>query len=92
MLIGKLVRKLIVWHDIMGETPFKVANSLLGSSKHAGNALYELLTLQSLLAMRVNISDSFGEFRIPDELAGLFAGDSYATSVDGAGLFEESEI
>ena len=91
VLIGKLVRKFTAWHDVMGETPFRVANSLLGSSKRTGNALYELATLQSLLAMRVNISDGFGEFRIPDELADLFAGNSYTAPVDGAGLFEESQ-
>jgi len=90
VLIGKLVRKFTAWHDVMGEVPFRIANSLLGPSKHTSNALHELLTLQSLLVMRVNISDGFGEFRIPDELADLFAGGGTYSAADGAGLFEES--
>ena len=90
VLIGKLVRKFTAWIEVMGEVPFRVANSLLGSNKRTGNALYELVNIQSLLAMRVNISDGFGEFRIPDELTDMFAGNSHVRPTDGVGLFEES--
>ena len=89
VLLGKLIRKFAMWMDVLGELPFRVRNSLLGSNRRAENVLYELTTLQSLLAMRVNISDGFGEFRIPDELADLFAGNAYTVVPDGAGLFEE---
>jgi len=87
MLIGKLVRKFTAWLEVMGEAPFKVANSLLGGNKRTANALYELVNIQSLLAMRVNISDGFGEFRIPDELADTFAGNSDIRQLDS--LLEE---
>jgi len=90
VLFGKLMRKLSMWMEVLGEFPFRVCNSLLGSNKRVENVLYELTTLQSLLAMRVNISDGFGEFRIPDELADLFAGNAYTAAQDGTGLFEET--
>jgi hypothetical protein len=90
VLLGKLLRKAAVWMEVLGEFPFKVTNSLLASSKRGSNVLQELVALQSLLAMRVNISDGFGEFRIPDELADLFAGNVDASSIEGLGLFEES--
>jgi hypothetical protein len=90
VLIGKLTHKFKAWQDVMGEVPFRVANSLLGQNKRNTYVLYEMAAMQSLLAMRVNISDGFGEFRIPDELAGLFAGETFTPSPGGAGLFEES--
>jgi hypothetical protein len=90
VLIGKLLRKFTVWQDAVGDVPFRVANSLLGTNKRTGNALHELITLQSLLAMRVNISEGFGEFRIPDELADLFAGAGTYSAADDAKLFEDA--
>jgi len=92
VLIGKLLRKFAIWQDVVGDVPFRVANSLLASNKRAGSALQELAMLQSLLAMRVNISDGFGEFRIPDELGDLFAGGGAYSAADGAGLFEETLV
>jgi hypothetical protein len=88
VLLGKLLRRLTMWMEVMGELPFKVTNSLL-DDKHDSNAVREFVTLQSLLAMRVNISDGFGEFRIPEELAVLFEGNS-TEGTDEAGLFEEA--
>jgi hypothetical protein len=73
MLLGKLVRRVGGWMDVLGDTPFRVTNSLLATDTRGSHMLQELSTIQALLAMRVNVSDSFGEFRIPEELSSLFA-------------------
>lgn len=91
VLIGKLVRKLMTWHDAVGEVPFRVDNSLLGPNKRSSSALQEMATLQSFLAMRVNISDGFGEFRIPEELSNLFGRYAADVPTNGHSLFEEAE-
>jgi hypothetical protein len=73
MLIGKLQRKVGAWMDVMGSVPFRVVNSLLATDTRDSQMLQEISTLQALLAMRVNVSDTFGEFRVPDEFSSLFA-------------------
>ena len=73
VLLDKLIRRVALWMDIMGEVPFRVVNSLLSTDKRGSHVLHELTTMQSLLAMRVYVSDNFGEFRIPDELAASLA-------------------
>jgi hypothetical protein len=65
LLFDRLVRKFALWMEILGETPFRVSNSLLSSDKRGSNVLQELTMIQTLLAMRVNVTDSFGEFDIP---------------------------
>ena len=64
-LISKFTRKLALWMDILGELPFKVGNPQL-SDRHSAHALQELLSIQTLLAMRVNVTPDFGEFNIPE--------------------------
>lgn len=79
VLLDKLIRKMSMWMDALGDTPFKVVNSLMASEKKDSHVLHELMTMQALLAMRVNVTDSFGEFRIPEELTNLLSsGDSIA--------------
>ena len=56
--------------DILGEDPFQVVNTALPSDRKGSHLLQELSVIQSLLSMRVNVPDSFGEFRIPEELSG----------------------
>ncbi|MDR3264960.1 MAG: hypothetical protein LBT15_03015 [Synergistaceae bacterium] len=73
VLLDRLLRRLLVWMDSLGELPFRVVNSLISADKRGSHMLQELATMQALLAMRVNVSDSFGEFRIPDELSGMLA-------------------
>lgn len=73
VLLDKVIRKVAIWMDVLGEVPFRVVNSLIASDKKGSHVLHELLTMQALLAMRVNVSDSFGEFRIPEELASLLS-------------------
>jgi hypothetical protein len=68
VLLDRLLRRLLVWMDTLGELPFRVANFMVTVDKRGSHVLQELTTMQALLAMRVNVSDSFGEFRIPDEL------------------------
>jgi hypothetical protein len=72
-LLNKLLRKMPAWMDVLGEAPFKVVNSMLSTNGRASHMFQELTTLQALLAMRVNVTDSFGEFRIPEEFTSLFA-------------------
>ncbi len=71
MLLGKIIKRVALWMDILGEEPFKVTNSFMPSSKKESHILQELTFMQSMLAMRINVTDSFGEFRIPDELTTL---------------------
>jgi hypothetical protein len=66
-LIGKFTRKLAFWMDIHGEVPFKVNNPTL-PGRHSTHALQELLSMQTLLTMRVNVTPDFGEFNIPESL------------------------
>jgi hypothetical protein len=72
-LLGKVLRKSSEWMDLWGDAPFRLVNSLLATDSHHSHMLQELTTLQALLAMRVNVSDSFGEFHIPEEFTSLFA-------------------
>ncbi|MDR2176403.1 MAG: hypothetical protein LBO82_10780 [Synergistaceae bacterium] len=65
-LIGKFTRKLALWMDILGELPFKVVNPL--SDRHGSHVLQELVSMQTLLTMRVNVTTEFGEFNIPESL------------------------
>jgi hypothetical protein len=62
-----------VWMNLWGDEPFRVVNSLVAMDNRNSHVLQELATLQALLAMRVNVSDNFGEFHIPEELTTLFA-------------------
>jgi hypothetical protein len=71
-LISKFLRKAGEWMNLLGDEPFKVVNSLAADSR-GSHMLQELVTLQALLAMRVNVTDSFGEFHIPEEFTTLFA-------------------
>jgi hypothetical protein len=71
LLFDKLLRRLLVWMDVLGEQPFRVENSMLSMDRRGSHMLQELATMQGLLAMRVNVSDSFGEFRIPEELSNM---------------------
>jgi hypothetical protein len=81
-LLGKILRKASEWMDLWGDDPFRVTNSLLTTDSHRSNVLQELTTLQALLAMRVNVSDSFGEFHIPEEFTSLFAMSEMSASLD----------
>jgi hypothetical protein len=74
-LIGNFLRKAGEWTNLLGEEPFKVVNTLVATDNRSSHMLQELALLQALLAMRVNVSDSFGEFHIPEELTALFAMD-----------------
>ena len=76
VLLDKVIRRVALWMDILGETPFRVVNSLLPSDRKGSHVLHELTSMQSLLVMRINVTDSFGEFRIPDELTTLLASGS----------------
>ena len=69
LLLGKVVRRVALWMDVLGEEPFRVVNAALPSDRKGSHVLHELSVIQSLLSMRVNVTDSFGEFRIPEELA-----------------------
>ena len=73
ILLDKLMRKLSVWMDTLGEAPFRVINSLIATDKRGSYVQQEIATLQALLSMRVNVSDNFGEFSIPEELSGLLS-------------------
>lgn len=73
VLLDRLIRKVTVWMDVVGETPFRVVNSLIASDSRGSHLLQELATMQGLLAMRINVTDNFGEFRIPEELTNLLA-------------------
>ena len=78
ILIGKLLQKVTLWTNALGEEPFRVVNSILSPDGRSAEGrdthlLQELATLQALLAMRVNVSDNFGEFHIPEEFTGLLA-------------------
>jgi hypothetical protein len=70
MLLGRLLRQASQWMDFWGEEPLRVVNSLLETRARDSHILHELATLQALLAMRVNVAENFGEFQIPDALAG----------------------
>jgi hypothetical protein len=72
-LLGRFLRKAGAWADLVGEEPFKVINSLVATDRRGSHVRQELAMLQALLAMRVNISDNFGEFLIPEEFTTLFA-------------------
>lgn len=75
LLLGKAVRRVALWMDILGEESFQVVNAAFPSDRRGSHVLQELSMIQSLLSMRVNVTDSFGEFRIPEELRGpAFAG------------------
>lgn len=76
VLIDKVIHRTALWMDILGEEPFRVTNSLLPSDRKGSHVLNELTSMQALLVMRVNVTDSFGEFRIPDELTTLLASGS----------------
>lgn len=69
LLLGKVIRRVALWMDVLGEDPFWVVNTMLPSDRKGSHVLQELSTIQSLLSMRVNVTDSFGEFRIPEELS-----------------------
>jgi hypothetical protein len=69
-LIGKFTRKLAFWMDALGELPFKVVNPLL-PDRHSSHILQELLSIQTLLTIRVNVTPDFGEFDIPETLGGI---------------------
>jgi hypothetical protein len=64
-LIGKFTRKLALWMDVLGELPFKVTNPLT-SDRHSSHVLQELLSMQTLLTIRVSVTPDFGEFDIPE--------------------------
>jgi hypothetical protein len=82
-LLGRFLRKMGAWMDLLGDEPFRVVNSLIATDNRNSHVLQELSTLQALLAMRVNVSDSFGEFHIPEEFTALFAmNDSMDRSID----------
>jgi hypothetical protein len=72
-LLGRFLRKVGAWTNLVGGEPFRVVNSLVATDKRGSHVSQELTTLQALLAMRVNISDNFGEFLIPEEFTTLFA-------------------
>jgi hypothetical protein len=72
-LLDKLLHRISVWMEALGEVPFRVANFIIAGDKRGSQVLQELTTIQALLAMRVNVSDSFGEFRIPEELSNMLA-------------------
>ena len=77
LLLGKAVRRVALWMDVLGEEPFQVVNAALPSDRNrrGSHVLQELSVIQSLLSMRVNVTDGFGEFRIPEELRGpVFTG------------------
>jgi hypothetical protein len=74
-LIGNFLRKAGEWMNLLGEEPFKVVNSLVATDNRGSHMVQELALLQALLAMRVNVSDNFGEFHIPEELTALFGMD-----------------
>jgi hypothetical protein len=69
-LIGKFTRKLALWMDVLGELPFKVVNPQL-PDRHSSHVLQELLSIQTILTTRVNVTPDFGEFDIPDTLGGI---------------------
>ena len=71
MLLGKVIHRVALWMDILGEEPFRVTSAARPGESHRGDThvLHELSVLQSLLSMRVSVSDSFGEFPIPGELS-----------------------
>ena len=71
LLLGRAIRRVALWMDILGEESFQVVNAALPSDRRGSHLLQELSVIQSLLSMRVNVPDSFGEFRIPEELSGL---------------------
>jgi hypothetical protein len=77
-LLDRLTRKFAIWMEILGEPPFRISNSLLPSDRRGSNILQELMAIQTLLAMRVNVTDAFGEFDIPE----------YLRSVPGRGAGE----
>ena len=54
--------------DILGEEAFQVVNAAFPAARNSSHVLQELSSIQSLLSMRVNVTDSFGEFQIPEEL------------------------
>jgi hypothetical protein len=71
LLFDRVARKLAIWMETLGESFFRVSNSMLSSDKRGSNLLQELTAIRTLLAMRVNITDTFGEFDIPDEFSAL---------------------
>ena len=74
-LLSHFLRKLETWMNLLGDESLKVANSLVTTDNRGSNVLQELATLQALLTMRVNVSDNFGEFQVPEEFTALFAMD-----------------
>ena len=71
LLLGRVIRHVALWMDILGEEPFRVTSASRPSENHRGetHVLQELSILQSLLSLRVNVPDSFGEFSIPGGLS-----------------------
>jgi len=68
LLLGRAIRRVALWMDILGEEAFQVVNAAFPVARKSSHVLQELSLMQSLLSMRVNVTDSFGEFRIPEEL------------------------
>ena len=68
LLLGRAVRRVALWMDILGEEAFQVVNAAFPAARKISHVLQELSLIQSLLSMRVNVTDSFGEFQIPEEL------------------------
>ncbi|RRD66237.1 ankyrin repeat domain-containing protein [Fretibacterium sp. OH1220_COT-178] len=73
LLLGKAIRRVALWMDILGEDAFRVVNSAAPLDRKGSHVLQELTVIQSLLSLRVNVTDSFGEFVIPEELTTLLA-------------------
>ena len=71
LLLGRAIRRVALWMDILGEEAFQVVNAAFPVPRKSSHVLQELSLMQSLLSMRVNVTDSFGEFRIPEELRSL---------------------
>ena len=67
-MLGRAVRRVALWMDILGEEAFQVVNAAFPTARKSSHVLQELSLIQSLLSMRVNVTDSFGEFQIPEEL------------------------
>lgn len=78
LLLGKVNRRIAFWMDFFGEEPFRVTNSsrLMDNRRGDTHVLQELSAVQSLLSLRVGVSDNFGEFPIPEGLSNPTAGGS----------------
>ena len=67
-LLGRSIYRVALWMDLLGEEAFQVVNAAFPVPRKSSHVLQELSLMQSLLSMRVNVTDSFGEFRIPEGL------------------------